>query len=128
VHRRLVIALSGVALAVLPAVAALAQLTPSAGLERAQTLYQASCASCHGDHGQGAAMPGLGLPRLDSGGTTWQQSDAALALLIRNGSGLMAGVGTAWSDEDVNAVLNLIRSWWTPEQQRRHDALSPRSP
>jgi len=94
-----------------------AQFTPEAALEHGRTLYTGTCASCHGLHGEGAGMPGLGIPRIDAGGTAPQLSDIDLTLLIRNGAGAMPGVGGTWSQEDVASVITLLRSWWTPERQ-----------
>lgn len=99
-----------------------------ARLERAQALFQDTCATCHGRTGGGAGMPGLGLPPLDFTSPTWQKSDVELTLTIRNGAGVMPGVGRSWTDDDVADVLALIRSWWTPDQQAQHDAISGRAP
>lgn len=93
-----------------------AQYTPEASLERGHELYMGTCASCHGQRGEGAGMLGLGIPRIDAQGAAWQSSDIDLTLLIRNGKGAMPGVGGTWSKEDVAAVLRLMKSWWTPEQ------------
>lgn len=116
------------ALVAVVAVAALgrpsyAQYTPEAALEHGRALYTGTCASCHGLHGEGAGMPGLGIPRIDAAGTTWQMSDIDLTLLIRNGKGAMPGVGGTWSKEDVGTVLTFLRSLWSPEQRQAHDAL-----
>lgn len=99
-----------------------------AQLQRAQTLFRDTCASCHGPTGGGAGMPGLGLPPLDASSPTWQKSDVELILTIRNGAGVMPGVGRSWTDDEIALVLALIRSWWTPEQQAQHATLSGTAP
>lgn len=120
-------ALAALAIVAPPTGTAFAQYAPKAALQHGQALYTGSCASCHGLHGEGAGMPGLGIPRLDAGGTAWQLADLDLRLIIRDGKGAMPGIGTIWTREDLGTVLTLLRSWWTPEQQRAHDA-GPQTP
>lgn len=105
-----------------PTVPGFAQYAPEAALERGRLLYTGSCASCHGQNGEGGGVPGLGLPRLDAGGTAWQLSDIDLTRIIRNGRGAMPGIGNSWTKEGLGAVLTLLRSWWSPEQRTAHDA------
>lgn len=88
----------------------------------AEKLYETTCAACHGPRGQGGGIPGMGIPPLDAGGTAWQKGDIDLQLIVRNGSGSMPGVGGSWTAADVRAVLDLIASWWTPQQRSRHAA------
>lgn len=105
-----------------------AQDEPSPDLQRASTLYNRDCVACHGPYGSGAAMPGLGIPPLDAQGTAWQTSAIDLQFLIKGGKGTMPGVGNSWTQQDVRDVLALIRTWWTPEQQKQFDALSTKQP
>jgi mono/diheme cytochrome c family protein len=106
----------------------LAQDEPSPDFQRATALYNASCVACHGPYGSGAAMPGLGIPPLDAQGTAWQNSAIDLQFIIKGGKGTMPGVGGSWTQQDVRDVLALIRTWWTPEQQKQFDALSMKQP
>lgn len=99
-----------------------------ATLQHAEALYLDDCASCHGRQGQGAGMPGMELPALDATGTAWQKTDPELETIVKSGAGLMPGVGTTWSKDDILAVLAMIRSWWTPEQLSRHADLATKSP
>ena len=101
-----------------------AQDPPEPDFQRAATLYNASCLACHGPYGSGAAMPGLGIPPLDAQGTAWQKSAIDLQFIVKTGKGSMPGVGSSWTQQDVRDVLALMRTWWTPEQQKQHDALS----
>ncbi len=101
-----------------------AQDEPSPDFQRATTLYNADCVACHGPYGSGAAMPGLGIPPLDAQGTAWQTNAIDLQFIIKGGKGTMPGVGNSWTRQDVRDVLALIRTWWTPEQQKHFDALS----
>jgi len=104
--------------------ALVAQDPPEPDYQRAADLYDVTCVACHGPHGSGAAMPGLGIPPLDAQGTAWQMSAIDLQLIIETGKGSMPGVGGTWSKQDVLDVLALMRTWWTPAQQEQHDALS----
>ena len=96
----------------------------AATLQRAQGLFAATCAVCHGPSGQGAGMPGMEMPALDASSAAWQKSDVELAMVVKNGASSMPGVGTSWTRDDIRAVVVLISTWWTPEQRSRHDALS----
>lgn len=101
-----------------------AQDTPEPVLAHGRALYADTCAACHGTQGEGAGIPGLGIPPIDGDGNAWQLSDIDLTLLLRNGKGAMPGVGGSWSKEDVAAVLALLKRFWTPEQRAAHDAAS----
>jgi len=103
------------------------QAQPKPDLQRAENLFTGTCAACHGVRGQGAGMPGMGLPALDASSTAWQKSDVELTLVIRDGKGVMPGVGNTWTDADIRDVLALLQTWWTPEQRAQHDALSKAS-
>lgn len=105
----------------------MAQDPPEPDFQRATNLYNATCVVCHGPYGSGAAMPGLGIPTLDAQGTAWQKSATDLQFIIKGGKGSMPGVGSSWTQQDVRDVLALMRTWWTPEQQKQHDALSNKS-
>ena len=66
-------------------------------------VYQASCASCHGANGQGAAGPAL-----DSGELVAKYTDAELADTIRNGVLTMAPV-KGLTDEQIDLVVAFLR-------------------
>ncbi|WP_298630769.1 c-type cytochrome [uncultured Thermus sp.] len=74
-------------------------------MEKGKSLYEASCAACHGANGQGMppVMPALaGSPNL---------KDAQMILnIVKNGRGAMPAVGAAFSDEDLKAVATYIRN------------------
>ncbi len=67
-------------------------------------VYQASCASCHGASGQGAAGPAL-----DSGELVAKYTDAELADTIRNGVASMAPV-QGLTDAQIALVVAYLRS------------------
>lgn len=105
----------------------LGQSSRAPDLQLAEHLFVGTCAACHGIRGQGAGMPGMGFPALDATSDAWQKSDEELQLIVQGGKGSMPGVGSSWTASDIRDVLALLRSWWTPEQQARHDALSTSS-
>ncbi|MFN4072268.1 MAG: c-type cytochrome [Thermus sp.] len=74
-------------------------------MEKGKSIYEASCAACHGANGQGIppAMPALaGNPNL---------KDAQMILgIVKNGRGAMPAVGAALSDEELKAVATYIRN------------------
>lgn len=114
-----------------PSASQVAAQTPPAGqaaatadLQHGERLFVGTCAACHGLHGQGAGMPGLSFPPLDASSDAWQKSAVELELIIKGGKGTMPGVGSSWSLQDLRDVMGLLESWWTPEQQAKHDALS----
>jgi mono/diheme cytochrome c family protein len=61
------------------------------------------CSKCHGLAGQG----GIG-PTLQGNGTA--ANAASLRKLVRDGTGLMPAVGRDWTDREVNAVVQFVRT------------------
>jgi mono/diheme cytochrome c family protein len=122
--------------------------TPDIG--RGRVVYAENCASCHGANREGqpdwqsARADGTyPAPPHDETGHTWHHGDAMLLDYIRRGgqavlddmgveftSG-MPGFTGVLSDEDIEAVLEFIKSTWpdtirlTQEERSRADALSP---
>lgn len=104
---------------------------------RGATMYVTHCQTCHGDqYGIGKQ---LWVPTHGRDGHTWHHSDRNLKETILNGSAAMdpemeemmremmgipadAPKMPAWkgtlSEEDVDAVIAYIRTFWTPEQRR----------
>lgn len=106
---------------------------PDATIARGEELYAPHCQPCHGNrNGDGGIAT---APRHNQDGHTWHHTDLVLLDTITNGSGergvmlrRMTGVPDdaprmpAWqgalSEDDMQAVLALIKTWWTPEQRR----------
>ena len=82
-----------------------------------QTIYQANCASCHGENGEGYASL-QNAPALNGSEHAWHHPDEQILDLIRYGGNMMPAVGADWSDEEVEAVWAYVKQWWTPQQQR----------
>ena len=100
-------------------------------IQRGEQLYQAYCASCHGGPTGGRMMD---IPPVhNANGHTWHHPDCQLRSIILHGSGQMGEMmrrmmgspdaprmptfeGTL-SDEDVDAILGYVKTWWTPQQR-----------
>lgn len=112
---------------------------------RGQAVYEARCASCHGQNlegqpnwrqrGENGRLP---APPHDHTGHTWHHPDKQLFELTKLGPAALAGNGyesdmpgyaDTLSDADIVAVLSYIKSTWLPEFRQRHDLLNgPRNP
>jgi mono/diheme cytochrome c family protein len=97
---------------------------------KGKVIFTTNCASCHGDSGKGDGPVGAALnphPRdftkaefkFDTLKDGKPGSDAALALVIKNGAGmyggspLMAPWGGTLSDADIQNVIAYIRTFHT---------------
>jgi len=105
-----------------------------------ETLYQGSCAACHGTNLQGQPdwrSPGpdgrLPAPPHDESGHTWHHGDAllfsytklggkeALAQLGMDFDSGMPAFGESLSDQEIRDILAYIKSTW-PDRQRELQA------
>ncbi|MEP7173010.1 MAG: cytochrome c [Aestuariivirga sp.] len=98
-------------------------------------LYNATCAKCHGRNLEGQPnwkMPlpngRLPAPPHDRSGHTWHHTDSALASITKLGLKPFAGdnyqsdmpaFGAVLSDEEIEAILDYIKSTW-PERERAY--------
>lgn len=94
-------------------------------IERGAQLYDASCVRCHGGPTGGTIsdIP----PRHNAAGHTWHHPDCLLTRIILDGPPPRPGAGEDFpampafrdqlSEDDVAAILALMRSWWTGEQR-----------
>lgn len=100
---------------------------------RGAQVYAARCQSCHGDGAGRGRQPGV--PTHGPEGHTWHHSDRDLRTTIEEGSDSptsrmmrdmmgppdaprMPGWKGVLSDEDIDAVIAYIKTFWTPEQRR----------
>lgn len=110
-----------------------------ASVQRGETLYQVNCQTCHGGATGGAMMDMP--PRHNANGHTWHHPDRQLIDTVLNGSGemgemmrsMMGNPGVrmpafrgALTEEDVKAILDYIKTWWTPEQRQFQADVSQR--
>ena len=116
------------------AVAEAAQLADEETLALGEEVYNANCASCHGAEGEGQfpnnpMQPDetgrIGAPPHTSAGHTWHHPDQLLIQIIREGSNApqdmfypMPAFGDQLSDEEIVAVLEFIKTWWSEDERR----------
>jgi mono/diheme cytochrome c family protein len=90
---------------------------PPRGADRAERLYYAFCASCHGVDGRGSWRAALFLVRpgdLTDPERVGQRSDEYLADLIKHGGAPigrpgMPAFGSTLSDEDIRLLVQSVR-------------------
>lgn len=78
---------------------------PATGLELGQQIYDRSCASCHGDEGQGGVGPQLG------GGAVAERipDPADQERIVAEGRNTMPAFGRRLSSEEIAAVVRFTR-------------------
>lgn len=116
------------------ALRAVAGPTDAALVSRGRAAYQQYCAACHGGHGEGArdweqpdAAGEVPAPPHDAQGHTWKHSDAMLYRIVQQGWRdpfnktdrlTMPAFKAQLSPADTIAVIEYLKTLWTPEQQR----------
>ncbi len=110
---------------------------------RGQEVYGVYCAACHGanlegqDNWQQRGADGLlPAPPHDETGHTWHHPDQQLFEIIKLGTAAlvggnyettMVGFEDQLSDEDIDAVIDFIKSRWPEEVRRRQAELTARA-
>ena len=91
-------------------------------------LYATYCQSCHGDRQGNRTIPGTS-PHNEKG-HTWHHPDIQLKEWTLNGKpGFPQHMPTfkgILTKKDVEAILTLIKTWWTPEQREIQADISRR--
>lgn len=97
-------------------------------LARGAEVYQQSCIQCHGGAtgGEISDIP----PVHNANGHTWHHADCLLAEIIRDGvpprqapdAPVMPAFGDELDDDDIDAVLAHMRTFWTDEQREQQAA------
>ncbi len=93
-----------------------------------QELYNQYCAACHGINGEGQSDwkirnedGSYKPPPHDTTGHTWHHSDDLLLEIVTQGSDFpqsqMPTFGKQLSDEEVEAILEYIKTWWGSEER-----------
>ena len=79
-----------------------------------QTIFNETCAVCHGPNGEGD----VGSP-LNGSAHAWHHVDKQLISFVSDGipGTAMAGHGEHLTDQEIGAVISFIKTWWTPQQQ-----------
>ncbi|MGB0386871.1 MAG: c-type cytochrome [Ardenticatenaceae bacterium] len=90
-------------------------IAPPEVLAQGETVYQENCVACHGENGQGYIGPAL-----NGSAHAWHHPDPLLLSFIRDGipGTQMAAQGDNLTDEEINAVISYMKSWWTPQQRQ----------
>lgn len=97
-------------------------------------VYQQYCASCHGINGEGApnwqerdARGELPAPPHNAQGHTWRHSDVMLYQMISKGLRdpfnkttrlTMPPFASVLSSEQIHAVIEYLKTLWTPEERQ----------
>ncbi|MGH2542192.1 MAG: c-type cytochrome [Ardenticatenaceae bacterium] len=105
---------------------------------RGKALYEANCASCHGIEGEGApnwqqpdATGAFPAPPHDGSGHTWHHPDQQLLQIIAEGGPLsgsqMPPFGDELTQEEMEAILAYIKTFWSPEQRETQADITRRA-
>ncbi|SFI13101.1 c-type cytochrome [Modicisalibacter xianhensis] len=113
-------------------------------LEAGKRIYRQYCASCHGIEGDGQpnwerqnALGELPAPPHNPEGHTWKHSDAMLYRIIAEGWHdpwnkterlTMPAFGDVLSPQQIQLVVNYLKTLWTPEQRRHQQEESQDAP
>lgn len=114
-----------------------------ARLALGQRLYDQHCASCHGAELQGEpnwqerrADGALPAPPQDASGHTWHHPDQQLFAITKHGLAPFAGAdyktnmkgfGDVLSDDEIQAVLDYIKSRWPAEIRAQQAEITRRT-
>ena len=76
---------------------------------------QENCVACHGENGQGYIGPAL-----NGSAHAWHHPDPLLVSFIRDGipDTQMPAQRDNLTDEEIDAVISYMKSWWSPRQRR----------
>ena len=107
-------------------------------------VYQAQCASCHGSRGEGApnwprpdGQGEMPAPPHDREGHSWKHADGMLYRIVRDGWRdpfnkterlTMPAFGKTLPPEELRAVIDYLKTLWTPDQRRFQEEESRRAP
>lgn len=110
-----------------------------------KVLYQAHCASCHGERGEGqpdwknkkpdGTYP---APPHDPSGHTWHHADGLLFRIVRDGGqaagggagfkSAMPAAGDTLSDAQIRATIEYIKTFWGPAERKSQANVSASDP
>lgn len=109
-----------VAVAIVGVACANGDAGPEDELARGEQLYGRHCVSCHG----GATGGDIGdlPPRHNAQGHTWHHPDCMLVDIVLDGmpprgGQVMPAFDNTLDEDDVEAILAHIRTWWEPDQR-----------
>jgi mono/diheme cytochrome c family protein len=117
---------------------------PATAQELGRRVFAAQCATCHGATGQG--QPGwqepdasgeMPAPPHDRNGHTWKHSDAMLYRIVKEGWRdpynktqrlSMPAFGAVLSPQEIRAVIDDLKTLWTPQQRSFQQQESRKAP
>jgi mono/diheme cytochrome c family protein len=101
-------------------------------LARGEDLYRANCMDCHGG-ATGGDITDVPPPH-NAEGHTWHHGDCELVEMTRQGmparpgspadTPAMPAFADELSEDDIEAILAYIRTWWTPEQREHQERVT----
>jgi mono/diheme cytochrome c family protein len=92
-----------------------------AELARGEALYDMHCVQCHGG-ATGGHITDIPPPH-NAEGHTWHHADCELKRIVlegmpqREGFPEMPAFGDRLTEQEVDAILAHIRTWWEPDQR-----------
>ena len=100
--------------------------SPTAIPRREAQIYAQTCQWCHGDQEGVGGRPDS--PPHNQRGHTWHHPDAQLLDWVLNGKPFtaMPGFTGILTQQDAEAVLAYVKTWWTEEQRRAQADVSRR--
>lgn len=95
------------------AVLALVMMVPTVQAADGAALYQQHCARCHADDGKAKNWRGMLVFAKNLANERWQSrvSDVEIMEAIRRGPGMMPGFADKFSEEELMAVTEKVRSF-----------------
>jgi mono/diheme cytochrome c family protein len=89
-----------------------------ASAQEAEQTFQARCSTCHAEHGEGSdAGASLNVPDLRSANSQENRNEF-LRKVIKSGKGKMPAFGRDFSDDQIDRIIQLIRSFAAPSSQQ----------
>jgi mono/diheme cytochrome c family protein len=88
-----------------------AQAQSQQTLQDAVATFQARCSTCHAEHGEGSDVgASLNVPDLRAD-LVQKNEDASLRQVIKNGKGNMPPFGRDFSEQEIDRIIQLVRSF-----------------
>lgn len=90
-------------------------------------IYAQTCATCHGDEGEGHKAI-LTAPALNGSEHSWHHPDGQIQSLILDGGNLMPALRDQLTDDEVVAVIRFVQTWWSADQLASQQRVSESNP
>lgn len=90
-------------------------------------VYYATCASCHGEQGEGHVAIAE-APALNGSEHSWHHADGQIQSLIQEGGTIMPAFGDQLDNDEIFAVIRYIQSQWTAKQLTSQQSKSQSNP